>query len=104
MLSLTRDSTKLLLKYNCVFHTCRFHSIVFGGMGRRNKVVDNIYRLDGKSFEWADYGKLTTARSTHNAIWVDDYYMVFGGEMGKKTEKCSVEKQRPGAGTLLLID
>ena len=49
------------------------------------------------------FGKLNVARAEHNVIWMDDYFMVFGGNDVYKTEKCSVEKRPTGLSLIIFM-
>ena len=47
-----------------------------------------IARLDDSSYKWSKFGQLNEGRWGHNAIHLNDIFLVVGGEGTKKTEKC----------------
>ena len=47
-----------------------------------------IARLDGSSYKWNYVGRLNEGRNGHNAIHLNDIFLVVGGDGTKKTEKC----------------
>ena len=56
----------------------------FGGHG----AYSIIARLDGSSYKWSKVGQLNEGRLGHNAIHLNDIFLVVGGDGTKKTEKC----------------
>ena len=56
----------------------------FGGDGAESIIA----RLDGSSYKWSQIGQLNEGREGHNAIYLNDHFLVVGGWGTKRTEKC----------------
>ena len=56
----------------------------FGGYHKGDHSI--IARLDGSSYKWSQIGQLNEGKTGHNAIYINDHFLVVGGYGTKKTE------------------
>ena len=69
----------------------------FGGHGSYNGKYSDppvIARLDGSTYQWSKVGQLNEGRFGHNAILLNDIFLVVGGRYTKKTEKCEYKNDQ----------
>ena len=62
----------------------------FGGSGAESIIA----RLDGSSYKWSKVGQLNEGRWAHNAIHLNDIFLVVGGDGTKNTEKCEYKNNQ----------
>ena len=65
-----------------------YSSYFYFGGSATNLSTKTIARLDGSSYKWSKVGQLNEGRFGHNAILLNDIFLVVGGRYTKKTEKC----------------